>query len=73
MDHYGIDLRDVIGHNENITSPYHRERYESWRCQTHSDWNRADMDRYRRMLKRMAKANGVPIGPTKSNRVDPDC
>jgi beta-N-acetylhexosaminidase len=72
MAHYGIYLRDVIGHNESLTSPYHRERYRSWRCQTHSDWNRADMDRYRRMLKRMAIRRGVPIGPP-PHRVDPNC
>jgi beta-N-acetylhexosaminidase len=72
MDHYGIDLGDVIGHNESLTSPYHRERYESWRCQTHSDWNQRDMDRYRAMLKRMARDRGVPIGP-KTHRVDPHC
>ena len=63
MDHYGIQLRNVIGHNESLMSPYHHELYKSWRCQTHSDWNHADMTRYRKMLKRWAQAHGVPIGP----------
>jgi N-acetylmuramoyl-L-alanine amidase len=61
--HYGIDVRDVIGHNESLISPYHHERYESWRCQTHSDWNHEDMTRYRGMLKKLARKRGVPIGP----------
>ena len=38
MSTYRIQLRNVIGHNESLTSPYHRERYRPWRCQTHGDW-----------------------------------
>ena len=45
MGRYGIQLRNVIGHNESLTSPYHHELYAAWRCQTHGDWTRADMDR----------------------------
>ena len=26
-EHYGIRLRNVIGHNESLTSPYHNELY----------------------------------------------
>jgi N-acetylmuramoyl-L-alanine amidase len=72
MDHYGIQLRNVIGHNESLMSPYHHELYPSWRCQTHSDWNHADMTTYRRMLKRLAQAHGVPIGPP-PQWVHPNC
>jgi N-acetylmuramoyl-L-alanine amidase len=47
---YGIRTRDVIGHNENRSSPYHRERVERLRGQTHADFPRAVMDGYRRRL-----------------------
>jgi N-acetylmuramoyl-L-alanine amidase len=47
----GISVRDVIGHNESLTSPYHHERVVGLRTQTHSDWQRADMDVYRAKLK----------------------
>jgi beta-N-acetylhexosaminidase len=62
MSRYGIELGDVIGHNESLTSPYRRERYASWRCQTHGDFRRATMDRYRAQLAREAAAVGIPLG-----------
>ncbi len=67
-----IQLRNVIGHNESLTSPYHKELYAPWRCQTHGDWTRADMDVYRTRLARLAKQYGVPIGPA-AVRVTPKC
>jgi N-acetylmuramoyl-L-alanine amidase len=51
---FGIALRNVIGHNESLSSPYHRELVASWRHQTHADWNHADMTRYRALLARLA-------------------
>ncbi len=45
MHRFGISLPNVIGHAESLTSPYHRERYAPWRCQTHGDWQHADMTR----------------------------
>jgi beta-N-acetylhexosaminidase len=48
---YGIALRDVIGHNESLSSPYHRERVARLRHQTHADWPRRWMVRYRRALR----------------------
>jgi hypothetical protein len=63
MSRYGIQLRNVIGHGESLTSPYHRERYGAWRCQTHGDWQRADMEVYRTALVRLAGRYGVPVGP----------
>jgi N-acetylmuramoyl-L-alanine amidase len=72
MSHYAIQLRNVIGHNESLMSPYHHELYPSWRCQTHSDWNHADMNTYRKKLKRLAEAHGVPIGPP-PQWAHPDC
>lgn len=50
---YGIRDRDVIGHNENRSSPYHRERIARLRRQTHSDFRRATMLRYRSLLRRL--------------------
>jgi N-acetyl-anhydromuramyl-L-alanine amidase AmpD len=48
-----IRIRDVIGHNESLSSPYHHERVAALRGQTHDDWKRADMDVYRRRLARL--------------------
>ncbi len=72
MSRYGIRLRNVIGHNESLTSPYHRERYPGWRCQTHGDWTRADMQIYRAALARQARRYGVPLGPP-ARPVDSGC
>jgi beta-N-acetylhexosaminidase len=63
MSTYGIQLRNVIGHNESLTSPYHHELVQSWRCQTHADWNHADMQVYRADLARLARRDRVPLGP----------
>jgi beta-N-acetylhexosaminidase len=72
MDRFHIQLRNVIGHNESLTSPYHHELDPQWRCQTHQDWNREDMDVLRADLARMAKAAGVPVGPP-ATPVTPNC
>jgi N-acetylmuramoyl-L-alanine amidase len=50
---YGIATKDVIGHNESLTSPYHRERVESLRRQTHGDFVKRDMDVYRGKLRKL--------------------
>jgi hypothetical protein len=47
---YGVALKSVIGHNESLSSPYHRELVPSFQHQTHSDWNHHDMQRYRALL-----------------------
>jgi beta-N-acetylhexosaminidase len=47
---YGIRTRDVIGHNESRSSPYHRERVQRLRRQTHGDFPRAFARRYRALL-----------------------
>jgi N-acetyl-anhydromuramyl-L-alanine amidase AmpD len=62
MSRFHIALGDVIGHAESLTSPYHRELYAPWRCQTHADWSRSDMDRYRTLLARVARRDGVRLG-----------
>jgi N-acetylmuramoyl-L-alanine amidase len=50
MTRFQIGLENVIGHNESLTSPYHKELYAPWRNQTHADWRKADMDVYRARL-----------------------
>jgi N-acetylmuramoyl-L-alanine amidase len=72
MYRYGIQLRNVIGHNESRTSPYHHERVASWRCQTHGDWPRGDMNVYRRRLAALARRHGLRLGPP-ARLVDPRC
>jgi N-acetylmuramoyl-L-alanine amidase len=47
---FGIAARNVIGHNESLSSPYHRERVARLRRQTHGDMQHATMVRYRRLL-----------------------
>ena len=61
MHRYGISLPNVIGHSESLTSPYHRERYKPWRCQTHADWSHADMTTYRARLAALARHEHVAI------------
>jgi len=51
MRRFGISVRNVIGHAESLTSPYHREHYAPWRHQTHADWSHVDMQLYRRRLR----------------------
>lgn len=48
---YGIAVKNVIGHNESLSSPYHHEDVPSLRTQTHSDFNRQDMNIYRSRLR----------------------
>jgi hypothetical protein len=50
---FDIRLRDTIGHNESLRSPYHRELVPGLRHQTHGDWRPASMRTYRRKLGRM--------------------
>lgn len=48
----GITVRNVIGHAESLSSPYHAERVARLRTQTHGDWTKREMRRYRSVLKR---------------------
>jgi beta-N-acetylhexosaminidase len=61
MHRYDISLPNVIGHSESLTSRYHRELYAPWRCQTHNDWSRADMQVYRARLAARARAEHVAV------------
>lgn len=56
---HGIATRDVIGHAESLSSPHHRERVAHLRRQTHGDFARPAMARYRRALARMAAPASV--------------
>jgi len=47
MAKFHITLKNVIGHNESLSSPFHKELYRPWAHQTHGDWNHADMTVYR--------------------------
>ena len=60
MSRFHIELGDVIGHNESLTSRFHKELYAGWRCQTHGDFVKADMNVYRSRLATVARRFGVP-------------
>src|SRR5436305_15338839 len=49
---YRIAIRNVIGHNESLSSPYHHERVAALRHQTHADWTHAEMTPVRARLAR---------------------
>jgi N-acetylmuramoyl-L-alanine amidase-like protein len=71
MQRFHIELRNVIGHNESLTSPYHHELVAAWRCQTHGDWNHVDMQIYRRALIRLARRDQLAIGSPPAPRPAP--
>jgi N-acetylmuramoyl-L-alanine amidase len=50
---YGISMSNVIGHNESLSSPYHRENVARLRSQTHGDMARASMRVYRAKLRHL--------------------
>ena len=50
---FHVRLRNVIGHAESLSSPYHRERVASLRTQTHGDWRHRSMQTYRKRLRRL--------------------
>jgi N-acetylmuramoyl-L-alanine amidase len=47
---YEITDDNVIGHAESLSSPYHREHVARLTTQTHGDWPRRFMVKYRREL-----------------------
>jgi beta-N-acetylhexosaminidase len=59
IEHVGfhIKIRNVIGHAESLSSPYHKELYKPWARQTHSDWKHADMQIYRAKLRALLSAD----------------
>jgi len=67
-----IEVRDVIGHAESLESPYHHERHRDWACMTDDDFGHRAMRTYRGLLRDLARANAVPIGPRPA-WVEPRC
>ncbi len=57
VDRFHIKIRNVIGHNESLSSPYHRELYKPWAHQTHADWKHRDMNVYRSKLVALLRAD----------------
>lgn len=49
---FRIQIKNVIGHNESLSSPYHHEDVPALRKQTHQDFNHADMKIYRARLRK---------------------
>ncbi len=47
---FRIQTENVIGHNESLSSPFHREDLAALRSQTHDDFSHADMQVYRARL-----------------------
>ena len=57
---FDIGIRDVIGHNESLSSRFHYERIKSLKNQTHGDMRRSSMRKYRKRLH--PPALPAPIG-----------
>ena len=55
---FAIRVRDVIGHAESLSSPYHRERVARLRSQTHGDWRVPSMRTYRARLAALGDCPG---------------
>jgi N-acetylmuramoyl-L-alanine amidase len=51
--HLNIRIKNVIGHSESLSSPFHHERVPSLRHQTHGDWKHASMHSYRQRLRHL--------------------
>ncbi|MEI7691069.1 MAG: peptidoglycan recognition family protein [Actinomycetes bacterium] len=49
----GIQIKNVIGHNESLRSPYHHERVARLRSQTHDDFPTSSMRKYRAALRKL--------------------
>lgn len=56
---FQIPVRDVIGHAESLSSPFHRELVPSLRHQTHGDMGHATMRVYRRKLAQLPCEGGA--------------
>ena len=54
---FHIKVRNVIGHSESLSSPYHRELYRPWAHQTHADWRQSDMRTYRAKLRALLRTD----------------
>jgi beta-N-acetylhexosaminidase len=50
MARFQISPKNVIGHAESLSSPYHHELVPRLRTQTHGDWTAGEMVSYRKLL-----------------------
>ena len=50
MARFHIGRKNVIGHAESLSSPYHHELVPALRTQTHGDWTAGEMVSYRKLL-----------------------
>ena len=48
---FHVAVKNVIGHNESLSSPYHHENVASLKTQTHGDMARPAMQKYRARLR----------------------
>ena len=64
---HGIAVKNVIGHNENRTSPFHHESVTRLQTQTYPDLAKASMDVYRVEVRRRPRC-AVPIHSADSVR-----
>jgi hypothetical protein len=48
---FAIRIRNVIGHNESLSSPFYKELDPDFRGRTHADWSHKHMKIYRRKLR----------------------
>jgi hypothetical protein len=47
---FGIKVKNVIGHNESLSSPFYKELDPDFRGRTHGDFRRSSMAQYRHKL-----------------------
>lgn len=59
QDQYNIDTANVIGHNESLSSSYHKENVARLKTQTHDDWNKKYMDTFRKDLGEHSDTTGA--------------
>jgi N-acetylmuramoyl-L-alanine amidase len=52
---FGISTKNVIGHNESLSSPFHFELVPSLKHQTHGDMKHSSMRVYRRKLRHLGR------------------
>lgn len=52
---FDIRIRNVIGHNESLSSRYHHELVPSLKNQTHGDMRPATMKKYRHLLRKSGR------------------
>jgi beta-N-acetylhexosaminidase len=57
---FNLPVKDVIGHNESLTSPYYVEHLSSWRGRTHQDFNHADMNIVRAAVAKLPCRSSAP-------------